>query len=101
MLVSSKSLFSGYLKQLGKSMQAIADGLCAHAAILIMQILELPGQIMIIPALSFEMHLPSIAADRHLHNFRGPFIDSGNAYIASDFFNHVFARVAVASQCLD
>ena len=47
------------------------------------------------------MQLPAVAADRHLQDLRGPLVDRGDAHVALDLLDHIFAGVAVAPQGLD
>lgn len=66
-----------------------------------MQGFHLLRLIMIVLAASFQVHLPTVASNGHLHNLRRPFVNRGDANVALDFFNHVLFCVAVAAKGLN
>ena len=53
--------------------------------------------IVIVLAARFQMKLPAVAADGHLHDLGGAFVNRGDANVALDLLHHVFVRVAVAA----
>ena len=56
--------------------------------------------VIVLPA-RFEVRLPAVAADGHLHDLGRAFVNRGDANVAADFLHHVFVRVTVATQRLD
>ena len=65
------------------------------------QCFELARLLVVVLPAGFEMKLPAVAADGHLHDLRGPFVNPGDANVALDLFHHVFMRVTVTAQRLD
>ena len=100
-LVACQPLGSSHLKKFCEAVQAIAHRLRAQIVLLPVEAFELTCQVMIKLTMGFEVTLPAIAADCHLHYFRSSFIDSRNARITFDFFHHVFPGIPIATQCLD
>ena len=100
-LVPGQTLQPGQFEQLGQAMHAITHDIGAHLIVLFMKVLHLASLIVVKPAVGFEMNLPPVATDRHLHDFRSSFINSRDPHVALDFFHHVFVGIAVASQSLN
>ena len=57
--------------------------------------------LVIVLAARLQVKLPAVAADGHLHDLGGAFVDRGDAHVAADLLHHVFVGVAVAAQRLD
>ena len=70
-------------------------------AVLWMSMDLLIGGIVVEAASRLEVVLPAITADGHLHDLGRAFVDRGDADIALDLLNHVFACVAVTAVGLD
>ena len=66
-----------------------------------MQRLNLLGALVIMLSARLQVQLPAIAADGHLHDLGGAFIDPGDANVAADLLHHVLVGVAVAAQRLN
>ena len=66
-----------------------------------MQCFEFRRLLVVVLAARLEVRLPAVAADGHLHDFGGAFVNGGDANVAADLLHHVLVGVAVATQRLD
>ena len=62
---------------------------------------ELARLLVIVLPARLQVRLPAVAADGHLHDLGGAFVNRGDANVALDLFHHVFVRVTVAAQRLN
>ena len=66
-----------------------------------MQRFQFARFLVIVLAARLQVELPAVAADGHLHDLGGAFVNRGDANVAADLFHQVFVGVAVAAEGLD
>src|SRR5581483_8611518 len=100
-LIASETADAGFLHHLSQSVKRESTYVGTNVGILHMQRLEFPRLVVVVLAATFEVLLPAIAADGHLHDFRGAFVDDGDAHVTLDLFDEVIVSVAIAAERLN
>ena len=71
------------LHHFGQCMQSQCGDISAHVRMAGVQRFELSRLLVIVLAARLQMKLPTVAADGHLHDFGGAFVDRGDANVAA------------------
>ena len=100
-LVASQSPNAGFLHHRGQRVQRQRRSVRSHLWMLRVQRFKFARIVVIVLPTRFQVELPAITADRHLHDLGGALINDGDANVAADLLHHVFVRVAVAAERLN
>ena len=100
-LITGQPRDARLLHHFGQRVQSQRRHVRAHVRMPRMQRFQLAGLLVIVLAARLQVKLPAVAADGHLHDLGGAFVNRGDAHVAPDLLHHVFVRVAVASERLD
>ena len=101
MLETGEARDAGPLHHLCKSVEREGCDVGADVGVTRVQFLKDFRLIVIVLAARFEVKLPAVARDGHLHDLGGAFVNRGDAHVALDLLHHVFVRVAIAAEGLD